>query len=48
VLDAPSPAAAVAEIAQPLFGLKAGRETFKRPLPTVFHPPAAADNHPAK
>lgn len=42
VVDAPTPAAAVAEIAQPLFGLKAGRETFRRPLPTVFRPLAAA------
>jgi cytosine deaminase len=42
VVDASTPAAAVAEIAQPLFGLKAGRETFQRPRPTVLRPLAAA------
>jgi cytosine deaminase len=42
VVDASTPAAAVAEIAQPLFGLKAGRETFNRPLPAVSRPLAAA------
>lgn len=42
VVDAPTPSAAVAEIAQPMFGLKAGRETFHRPLPTVLRPLAAA------
>ena len=34
--------ATVAELAQPLFGLKAGRETFNRPVPEVFRPLAAA------
>ncbi|WP_428563045.1 amidohydrolase family protein [Pseudolabrys sp.] len=38
VLDAETPEAAVAELAQPLLGLKAGRETFKRPPPIVLHP----------
>lgn len=42
VVDAPTASAAVAEIAQPMFGLKAGRETFRRPLPTVLRPLAAA------
>lgn len=42
VIDAPTAAAAVAEIAQPMFGMKAGRETFQRPLPTVLRPLAAA------
>lgn len=42
VVDAGSAASAVAEIAQPVLGLKAGRETFTRPLPTVFRPLAAA------
>jgi cytosine deaminase len=42
VLDHETAAGAVAELAQPLFGLKAGRETFRRPLPEVFRPLAAA------
>lgn len=42
VLDHETPAGAVAELAQPLFGLKAGRETFNRPVPEVFRPLAAA------
>src|SRR5690606_8480800 len=32
VLDAETPQAAVAELAQPLFGLKHGRNTFTRPV----------------
>lgn len=39
VLDCGSPATAVAEIAQPLMGYKAGRRTFTRPAP-VLHPPS--------
>ena len=42
VLDATNPGEAIAELAQPLFGMKAGRETFRRPLPTVLRPLAAA------
>ena len=38
LLDAASPAAAVAELAQPLWGMKAGRMTFTRARP-VLHPP---------
>jgi cytosine deaminase len=42
VLDHETPAGALAELAQPLFGFKAGRETFKRPRPEVYRPLAAA------
>jgi len=38
VLDATTPAGAVAELAQPLFGLKRGRRSFTRDAP-VLHPP---------
>ncbi|MEZ5669648.1 MAG: amidohydrolase family protein [Alphaproteobacteria bacterium] len=38
VLDASDPATAVAELAQPLCGYKAGRRTFTRPIPQL-HPP---------
>ena len=38
VLDADTPANAVAELAQPLFGLKAGARTFTRPAPTLHDP----------
>ncbi len=38
LLDAGTGAAAVAELAQPLWGMKAGRMTFTRPRP-VLHPP---------
>jgi cytosine/creatinine deaminase len=38
VLDCADPAAAIAELAQPMLGLKRGRPTFTRPLP-VLHPP---------
>jgi len=41
LLDAPAPAAAVAELAQPVWGMKAGRLTFSRPRPTLHTPPAA-------
>lgn len=41
VLDAASEAAAVAEIAVPLLGLKRGRRTFERPRP-ILHRPAGA------
>jgi cytosine deaminase len=37
LLDAAGPAAAVAELAQPLWGMKAGRMTFSRARP-VLHP----------
>ncbi len=37
LLDAPDAASAVAELAQPLWGMKAGRLTFTRPRPTL-HP----------
>ena len=37
LLDAPDAAAAVAELAQPLWGMKAGRMTFSRTRP-VLHP----------
>jgi cytosine deaminase len=40
VLDCADPAAAVAELAQPVLGLKRGRPTFTRPLP-VLHRPCA-------
>ena len=36
VLDSPTPAMAVAEIAQPMFGFKNGRPTFRHALPEVF------------
>ena len=39
LLDAGTGAAAVAELAQPLWGMKAGRMTFTRPRP-VLHRPA--------
>ena len=35
VLDCADPAAAVAELAQPVLGLKRGRPTFTRPLPVL-------------
>ena len=38
LLDAPDPAAAVAELAQPLWGMKAGRLAFTRERP-VLHAP---------
>ncbi|MGQ9371126.1 amidohydrolase family protein [Azospirillum sp. ST 5-10] len=41
VLDAPDPAAAVATLAQPLFGLKAGRRSFTRARPVLHHPAGA-------
>ena len=37
LLDAADAASAVAELAQPLWGMKAGRVTFTRPRPTL-HP----------
>mgnify|MGYP001788352242 CR=1 FL=1 len=37
-LDAATPEGAVAEIAQPLWGLKRGRPTFTRPRPTLHGP----------
>lgn len=40
VLDSGDPALAVAELAQPVMGFKAGRPTFTRPLPTIHAPPA--------
>ena len=36
VLDCETPSGAVAEIAQPLFGLKAGRRTFDRPAYAAY------------
>ncbi len=42
VLDASDPVAAVSELVQPLFGLKRGRETFRRPRPDIFRPATAA------
>ena len=38
VLDSRDPAMAVAELAQPLLGLKHGRRTFTRPAATIHHP----------
>jgi len=38
LLDASDAASAVAELAQPLWGMKAGHMTFTRPRPTL-HPP---------
>jgi cytosine/creatinine deaminase len=38
VLDCADPAAAVAELAQPVLGLKRGRPTFTRPLPVLHRP----------
>ena len=38
VLDCASRADAVAELAQPLMGFKAGRRTFSRPRPTLHRP----------
>jgi cytosine deaminase len=38
VLDCGDAAAAVAELAQPLFGFKRGRATFTRPLPVLHRP----------
>ena len=35
---APRPATAVAEIARPLWGLKAGRLTFEAPQPRLLRP----------
>lgn len=40
VLDCRDRVSAIAELAQPLFGLKAGRRSFTRPQP-VLHPPMA-------
>ena len=42
LLDAGTGAAAVAELAQPLWGMKAGRMTFTRPRPAL-HPPDLGD-----
>ena len=41
VIDNQSPAAAIAEISQPLAGFKAGRQTFARQRPDIFDPAAA-------
>jgi cytosine deaminase len=41
-LDAAAPADVVAELAQPLWGVKAGRQTFTRPRPTIHHAYGAA------
>src|SRR5207248_9890601 len=38
VLDSRDAAMAVAELAQPLFGLKRGRRSFTRPAATIHHP----------
>ena len=38
ILDAETPGSAVAELAQPLFGLKAGVRTFTRPAPILHDP----------
>ena len=38
VLDATDPAMAVAELAQPLYGFKAGRQVFTRDLPKLHGP----------
>lgn len=38
LLDATDPAAAIAELAQPLWGLKAGRTTFRRERPVLLPP----------
>ena len=38
ILDCVSPAQAVAELAQPLMGFKAGRQTFSRPRPMLHRP----------
>jgi cytosine deaminase len=38
VLDSRDPAMAVAELAQPLFGLKRGRRSFSRPAATLHRP----------
>ena len=38
VLDCREPAAAVAELAQPLFGLKRGRRSFSRAAPVIHRP----------
>jgi cytosine deaminase len=35
VVDAPDSAAAVAELALPLYGFKRGRRTFTRPTPVL-------------
>jgi cytosine deaminase len=38
LLDAPTAASAVAELAQPLWGMKAGHMTFTRPRPMLHRP----------
>jgi cytosine/creatinine deaminase len=38
ILDCADPAAAVAELAQPMFGLKRGRQSFTRALPVLHRP----------
>ena len=38
VIDNRSPAMAVAELSQPMFGFKAGRPTFTRALPELHQP----------
>jgi cytosine deaminase len=40
LLDAPDAAAAVAELAQPLWGMKGGRISFARQRPTLYPPQA--------
>ena len=44
VLDSRDPAMAVAELAQPLCGLKHGRRTFTRPPATIHHPARVYDD----
>jgi cytosine deaminase len=41
VLDHSDPALAVAELAQPLFGLKRGRRTFSRAAAVIHRPKRA-------
>ena len=38
VLDSRDPPMAVAELAQPLFGIKRGRRSFTRAAATIHHP----------
>ena len=47
LLDATDPAGCVAQLAQPLWGMKAGRMTFTRPLPTLHPPPGTGRDHPS-
>ena len=47
LMDATDPAGCVAELSQPLWGMKAGRMTFTRPRPVLHPPPGHGAGNPS-